>query len=160
MHQMSDLLYIVSMPFLKKGKEMLKENEFMLVLAIDLHWFTPESAKNILIQAQKEGLVKSEGGMVTPSFDLASVDIPQGFRPQHDAIEKMPLFDRTVERIIQGTGMDKRKVISLINKKHEELCKFVEIEVSAILVAMENGIKAQDLVDEEYASLINPSSSS
>ncbi len=157
---MSDLIYTVSMPFLRKGKETLKDNEFLLALAIDLNWFTPESAKKILIQAEKEGLIKSEGGLVTPSFDLAKVDIPPGFRPAQGVFEKKALFDRIIERIIQGTGMEKRKVISLINKKHEELCKLVEIEVSAILVALENGIEVDDLIDEEYTALLNPLPSS
>jgi hypothetical protein len=157
---MSDLIYIVSMPFLRKGKETLKENEFLLALSIDLNWFTPESAKNILIQAEKEGLIKREGGMVTPSFEIAKVDIPPGFRPERDVFEKKALFDRIIERIIQGTDMEKRKVISLINKKHEELCKLVEIEVSAILVALDNGITMDDLIDEECAALINPLPSS
>ncbi len=155
---MSDLIYTVSMPFLRKGKETLKENEFLLALAIDLNWFTPESAKSVLIQAEKEGLIKREGGMVIPSFDLAKVDIPSGFRP--GIFEKKALFDRITERMIQVTGMEKRKVISLINKKQEELCKLVEIEVSAILVALENGVQLDDLIDEEYVALIKPLPSS
>ncbi len=157
---MSDLDYIVSMPFLRKGKETLKDNEFVLALSIDLNWFTPEAAKNMLAQAEKEGLVKREGGSVIPSFDVTSVKIPEGFRPRQDFFEKKSLFDRTIERITQATGMEKRKVISLINKKHEELCKLVEIEVSAILVALEQGITADDLIEEEYTALLNPLPSS
>lgn len=157
---MSDLIYIVSMPFLRKGKETLKDNEFVLALAIDLSWFTPEAAKNILAQAEKEGLVKREGGNVIPSFDIASVRIPEGFRPGQDFIEQKSLFDRTIEHVTQTTGMEKRKVISLINKRHEELCKLVEIEVSAILVALEHGMTVNDLIDEEYSSLLKPVPSS
>ncbi len=157
---MSDLIYIVSMPFLRKGKETLKDNEFVLALAIDLSWFTPEEAKNMLSQAEKEGLVKREGGNVIPSFDVASVKIPEGFRPGQDVFVQKSLFDRTIERVTQATGMEKRKVISLINKKHEELCKLVEIEVSAILVALEHGVAVDDLIDEEYAALLSPLPSS
>ena len=157
---MSDLNYIVSMPFLRKGKETLKDNEFILSLSIDLNWFTPEAAKNMLAQAEKEGLVKREGGNIIPSFDISSVKIPEGFRPREDVFEKKSLFDRTIERVTQATGMEKRKVISLINKKHEELSKLVEIEVSAILVALEQGITADDLIEEENTALLNPLPSS
>ncbi|HEY9206765.1 MAG TPA: DUF2240 family protein [Candidatus Methanoperedens sp.] len=157
---MSDLNYIVSMPFLRKGKETLKDNEFILALSIDLNWFTPEAAKNTLAQAEKEGLVKREGGNIIPSFDISSVKIPEGFRPHKDVFEKKSLFDRTIERVTQATGMEKRKVISLINKKHEELSKLVEIEVSAILVALEQGITADDLIEEENTALLNPLPSS
>ncbi|KCZ70679.1 hypothetical protein ANME2D_02702 [Candidatus Methanoperedens nitroreducens] len=157
---MSDLIYSVSVPFKRKGKEVLKESEFILVLAIDLNWFNPEEAKNILNHAQRAGLVKRDGEIVTPAFDISSVEIPPGFRPGSDILlknlEKKTLFDRIIERIIAGTGMEKRKVISLINKKQEELSKLVEIEVSAILVALEHGVAVNDLLEEEYEALVSP----
>jgi hypothetical protein len=157
---MSDLAYTVSMPFKRKGKDALKESEFVLALAIDLNWFNPEQAKNILNRAEKEGLLKKEGELIRPSFDLASLEIPSGFKPQMNVFEKKPLFDRVIERIVLGTGLEKRKVISLINKKHEDLSKLVEIEVSAILVAMELGMLVDDLMEEEYMALTKPSPSS
>lgn len=157
---MSDLLYSVAVPFKRKGKEALKESEFVLALSIDLNWFNPEQAKNLLGNAEKAGLMKREGDLVKPAFDLNSIEIPSGFRPDSSIFEKKAIFDRVIERIIAGTGMEKRKVISLINKKQEELSKLVVIEVSAILVALEHGIAVDDLIDEECAALINPSSSS
>ncbi len=157
---MSDLIYSVSVPFKRKGKEVLKDSEFILVLAIDLNWFNPEEAKNILNYAEREGFIKRDGEMVAPAFDISSVEIPPGFRPGRDVLlknlEKKTLFDRIIERIITGTGMEKRKVISLINKKQEELSKLVEIEVSAILVALEHGVAVNDLLEEEYAALVSP----
>lgn len=145
---MSDLLYSVAVPFKRKGKDALKESELVLALSIDLNWFNPEQAKNVLVNAEREGLIKRDGDLVRPAFDLNSVEIPTGFRPDPGIFEKKSVFDRVIERIIAGTGMEKRKVISLINKKHEELSKLVEIEVSAILVALEHGVQVDDLIDE------------
>ena len=157
---MSDLLYSVAVPFKRKGKEALKESEFVLALSIDLNWFNPEQAKNVLGNAEKAGLLKRDGNLIKPAFDLNSVEIPSGFKPDSSTFERKTIFDRIIERIIAGTGMEKRKVISLINKKQEELSKLVAIEVSAILVALEHGVAVDDLIDEECAALINPSSSS
>lgn len=157
---MSDLLYSVAVPFKRKGKDALKESELVLALSIDLNWFNPEQAKNVLGNAERAGLIKKDGDLIKPAFDLNSVEIPTGFRPDSSVFEKKSIFDRVIERIIAGTGMEKRKVVSLINKKHEELSKLVEIEVSAILVALEHGVQVDDLIDEEYPALINPSSSS
>ncbi len=155
----SDLTYTVSMPFLRKGKDALKDSEFVLALSIDLKWFNPEQAKNVLKDAEKSGLLKREGELVRPSFDISGVEIPSGFRPEPGIFEKKTIFDRIIDRIILKTGIEKRKVIALINKKQEELGKQVLIEVSAILVALEHGIMVDDLIDEEYGVLINPSSS-
>lgn len=149
---MSELRYIVSMPFKRKGKDILKQSEFILALSIDLNWFNPEQAKNILRDAEKAGLIERDGEHIHPAFDISSVQIPSGFKPD----EKKTIFDRIIERIMHSTGMNKHKVIALINKKHEKLCKLVEIEVSAILVAMEYKVEVNDLIDEEYAALVKP----
>jgi hypothetical protein len=154
----SDLTYTVSMPFLRKGKDALKDSEFVLALSIDLKWFNPEQAKNVLIQAEKSGILKREGENISPAFDLSRVEIPSGFKPEPGIFEKKTIFDRIIERIILGTGMEKRKVIALINKKQEGLAKMVLIEVSAILVALENGARVDDLIEEEYEALMNASS--
>ncbi|MCX9081440.1 MAG: DUF2240 family protein [Candidatus Methanoperedens sp.] len=156
---MSDLTYTVSMPFKRKGKDALKDTEFILALSLDLKWFNPEQAKIILSEAQKSGLLKREGELVRPSFDISSIEIPSGFKPEPVSSEKKPIFDRIIERIIAGTNIDKRKVIAMINKKQEDLSKQVEIEISAILVAVENGVIVDDLIDEEYKALTTLSSS-
>ena len=156
---MSDLTYTVSMPFKRKGKDALKDTEFVLALSIDLKWFNPEQAKIVLSDAEKSGLLKREGELVRPAFDLSRIEIPSGFKPEPVSISKKSIFDRIIDRIITGTGIEKRKVIAMINKKQEELSKQVVIEVSAILVAIENGVMVDDLIDEEYASLTTLSSS-
>ena len=156
---MSDLTYTVSMPFKRKGKDALKDTEFVLALSIDLKWFNPEQAKLVLSEAERSGLLKREGELVRPAFDLSRIEIPSGFKPEPVSISKKSIFDRIIDRIITGTGIEKRKVIAMINKKQEELSKQVVIEVSAILVAIENGVMVDDLIDEEYASLTTLSSS-
>lgn len=155
---MSGLTYTVSMPFKRKGKEQLKDMEFVMALSMDLKWFTPEQAKSVLAEAQKSGLLKRDGDLVRPSFDISKIEIPSGFKPEAVAIEKKTVFEKVIERIITSTGIEKRKVVSMINKKQEELSKQVVIEVSAILVAIENGVLVDDLIDEEYAALTTLSS--
>jgi len=150
---MSELTYTVSMPFKRKGKEQLKDMEFVMALSMDLKWFTPEQAKSVLSEAQRSGLLKRDGELVRPSFDISKIEIPSGFKPETVAIEKKTVFEKVIERIITSTGIEKRKVVSMINKKQEELSKQVVIEVSAILVAIENGVLVDDLIDEEYAAL-------
>lgn len=155
---MSDLTYTVSMPFLRKGKDSLKDTEFVLALSIDLKWFTPEQARAVLADAEKSGLIKREGDVISPTFDVSKVQIPSGFKPLIG--EKKTIFDRIIDRITSGTGIEKQKVAALINKKQDELSKQVLIEVSAILVAIENCVMVDDLLEEEYAALLSPLPSS
>ena len=155
---MSELTYTVSMPFKRKGKEALKDMEFVMALSMDLNWFTPEQAKSVLSEAQRSGLLKRDGESVRPSFDMSKIEIPSGFKPEIAAIEKKTVFEKVIERIIASTGKEKRKVVSMINKKQEELSKQVVIEVSALLVAIEHAVLVDDLIDEEYAALTTLSS--
>jgi hypothetical protein len=141
------------MPFKRKGKEALKDTEFIMALSMDLKWFTPEQARSVLAEAHRSGLLKSDGELTRPAFDVSKIEIPSGFKPETVDIEKKTVFERVIERIITSTGIEKRKVVSMINKKQEELSKQVVIEVSAILVAIENGVLVDDLIDEEYAAL-------
>ncbi|VVB55442.1 Uncharacterised protein [uncultured archaeon] len=156
---MSDLTYTVSMPFKRKGKDALKDMEFILALSLDMKWFNPEQAKIILNDAQNSGLLIREGEFVHPSFDISKIEIPSGWKPEPIIVDNNTIFDRIIDRIIQGTKIEKRKVIAMINKKQEEFSKQVSIEVSAILIAVENGIMVDDLIDEEYAALTTLSSS-
>lgn len=153
---MTDLKYTVSVPFKRKGKDTLKESEFVLALSIDLNWFSPDQAKNLVREAEKAGLIKREGDILRPTFDLSRVEPPSEFRAG-ELVEQPPLFDRIIERITAETGMDKRKIIALVNKKQDELSKLVEIEVSAIIVALENGVAVDNLIEEEYKTLMSPS---
>ena len=155
---MTDLKYTVSVPFKRKGKDSLKESEFVLALSIDLNWFSPDQAKNVVREAEKAGLIKREGDIIRPAFDVSGAEPGNGLKTEIQ--EEQPLFDRIILRISAETGMDKRKIVALVNKKRDELSKLVEIEVSAILVALENGVGVDNLIDEEYRALINPSSSS
>ena len=127
---MSELTYTVSMPFKRKGKEQLKDMEFVMALSMDLKWFTPEQAKSVLAEAQRSGLLIREGELVRPSFDISKIEIPTGFKPETVYIEKKTVFEKVIERIITSTGIEKRKVISMINKKQEELSKLTVIAVS------------------------------
>jgi len=157
---MTDLKYTVSIPFKRKGKDALKESEFVLALSIDLNWFSPDQAKNVVREAEKAGLIKREGDIIRPTFDLSPVEPSSEFKKGVMEEQEQALFDRIIERITSETGMDKRKTVALVNKKQDELSKLVEIEVSAILVALENGVALDNLIDEEYKVLVNPSSSS
>ncbi|HIH44986.1 MAG TPA: DUF2240 family protein [Candidatus Methanoperedenaceae archaeon] len=150
---MSELERIVAVPFRKKAASALTENEFVLALSLDLKWFSPEQAKVVILNAEKEGLLRREGGNLLPGFDTGTVDIPIGFRPEAWVFEKKSSFERIVDRIASGRKMERQKVVALINRKLEQLSRLVEIEAAAVIVARESDIEVNDLIDDAYASI-------
>lgn len=150
---MSELPRIVAVPFRKKAASALTENEFVLALSLDLKWFSPEQAKVVILNAEKEGLLRREGSSLIPGFDVSAVDIPIGFRPDASIFEKKSSFERIVDRIASGRKMERQKVVALINRKLEQLSRMVEIEAAAIIVARESDVDVKDLIDDAYASV-------
>ena len=138
------------MLFKRKGKNVLTEREFVFSASIDFRWFTPKEAQRFLAIGLKNGLLSLEEGIVKPTFDFKAVTIPVNYRPDKDALseppEAQPLFPRILSTIAEGAGMDRREIVSKINKAQDRLG--VEIEVAGLMVAREVGIDISDLIEE------------
>ncbi|ATZ61487.2 MAG: DUF2240 family protein [Methanosarcinales archaeon Met12] len=154
---MTDLMMTVAMPFRKRGKDCLTTSEFIFALSLDLGWFSPEQAKEVLSKAKEESLVSIKDDKISPSFDFKVIEIPLGFRP--DMKSERSIFERIIERVMT-TGLSRKDVIALVNEKQERMAKLIEIEVSALLVAKDRGADIEDLADEVYQSLIECKSES
>ncbi len=148
---MTDMMKTVAMPFRKRGKNALKTSEFIFALSLDLGWFSPEQAKEVLNKAKNDGLVSIKDDEISPNFDFKTIDIPLGFKP--DLKREQSIFERTIERIMI-TGLSRKEAIALVNKKQESMANLIGIEISALLVAKERDIDIEDLIDETYQSLI------
>lgn len=150
---MSELLITIAQPFKKKGKNSLTASEFVFALSLDLGWFSPEQARQVLALAEKAGILMKKGDEIKPNFDPKGIEAPFGFKPDLKAILQRTVFDEIVERIM-SSGLSKRDAIALVNKKQESLSKLVTIEVAALLVAKERGVEIADLVEKALMELI------
>ncbi|MEM2925520.1 MAG: DUF2240 family protein [Methanocellales archaeon] len=150
---MSELLLAIAQPFKKRGRNSLTISEFIFALSLDLGWFSPEQAKQVLAMAEKAGLLMKKGEEIKPNFDPKNVEAPFGFKPDIKAILQRSIFDEIIERIM-SSGLSKRDAIALVNKKQESLSKLVTIEVAALLVAKERGVEIADLVEKAFIELI------
>lgn len=142
----------VAMPFRKRGKNALTTSEFIFALSLDLGWFSPEQAKEVLNKAKNNGLLSIKDDEISPNFDFTTIEIPLGFKP--DLKTEESVFERTIERIMM-TGLSRKEAIALANEKQERMLNLVDIDVSALLVAKEREADVDDLIDEKYQSLIH-----
>jgi hypothetical protein len=151
---MSELLVTVAQPFKKRGKNSLTISEFIFALSLDLGWFSPEQARQVLAMAEKAELLVKKGDEIKLNFDPKGIEAPFGFKPDLKAILQRTLFDQIIERIM-SSGLSRRNAIALVNKKQESLLKLVTIEVAALLVAKERGIQIADLAEKAFMDLIS-----
>jgi len=152
---MNDLIYTVVQPFKIKGERSIKTKEFILSLVLDLKWFKPAEAKSVLSTAVNNGLLQQKGDLVTVNFDLTQVNPPFDFKPTTEIITtaEESLFEKIIERIIVNTGEDKRKIIAAINQNQKKLSRLVDINVSALIIAVENDVEVSDLINAAYHEL-------
>ncbi|MDY6930841.1 MAG: DUF2240 family protein [Halobacteriota archaeon] len=144
--------FVISQPFKKLGKEKLTVDEFIFALSLDLEWFTPEEAREILDQALGLGLLKKSGDDIEPGFDPRSLEKPPGFRPDINLFSSISCDD-LLEQIARESGIGIDEVTKRIEEKSKELGEIVEEEVIKIMVAKELGVSIDEMVDKAYERL-------
>ena len=112
--------------FKSKGVENMSKKDLVYTLSFDLNLYTPEEAKRVVDEAEKEGIIEEVNGLVRLSGNV---------------------FDRIVKAISEKTGKDTKEVFSLINKKHNEL-KTLAVEVVALITAKEIGLDVSDFIED------------
>ena len=138
----------VAFLFRLEGGRALSEKEFVQFASYRLGWFKPTDAQRLLRVAQDLKLVELRQGSLTPTFDVAAVDVPVDFHPPAGVLDRAPpaqdLFLTTLNRIVERTGADRRTVVAGINAVQERM--EVHVEVAALIHARELGVDVSDLV--------------
>jgi hypothetical protein len=140
--------------FQRKGKDILTEKELILSASMDLGWFTPDDAKQLVdICVELKLLSRKENGL-TPNFDYRNYSIPIDFSPSENILQieaQEPLLFSILRHIDSKVGLGRSNIMSEINKKQDTLD--VEIEVAAILVAKKYEIDISGFLREAESEI-------
>lgn len=139
MGQVNELTLVVAAPFLKNATSSLSMRDFEFSLSFDFKWMSPDEASKIRDLGIKSRLLTLDGGALKPVFDLESIDMPHGFKPDVDLFKEKTLLENIMDDVSATTGMSLRDIAVKINAKQEQLSDLVDIEVAALLVAKELG---------------------
>ncbi len=140
--------------FQRKGKDILSEKELILSASMDLGWFTPDEAKQLVDICLELKLLSREDTGLTPNFDFKSYSIPIDFTPSENILQmeaQEPLLFSILRHIDSKTGFGRSNIMSEINKKQDTLD--VEIEVAAILVAKKYAIDISGFLREAESEI-------
>lgn len=153
----SDEKIVISFLFNRSGKESLTSSEINLSLSMELNWFTLQEAKQFLINVVKNKLLIKAGEYYKPSFEIADVKVPIGFRPSRivfmeSTLDKrnMSLIDEIVETIAKESDFKEEDIIKNINEIANKRNIFPI--VASLIFAKEYDIDLSDFlkkVDEE-----------
>lgn len=155
---MKELIKTLAFLFQRKGKEHLTEKEFIFSVSMDLSWFSPEEAKQLLdVCLELKLLTKEEGGF-KPTFEYKARSIPLDFAPTKNILtleSQEPLLLSIVRSIESKTEFPRSKIMAEVNKKKDAL--EVEIEVAAILIAQKYGVDITGFLREAETEILKRS---
>ncbi|MDD3111813.1 MAG: DUF2240 family protein [Methanofollis liminatans] len=136
----------VAAPFKQMHRGDLDKNQFVFFLALDRKWMNVDQAHTVLRLAASAGLVRIDGGKISPLFDVASVSIPLGFRPGEDIFSAPDPCHDLVVRIAGVTGQKEQEVVAAMNRTIEEFDGNLRVEAAAVLLARTYGVGWSDLL--------------
>lgn len=147
---------IIAFLYNRSGKEEMTAQELRLAMSMDLRWFSPKEAEEIVDTFQnKRLLVRKGSGGLRPAFNYRKLTLERDFRPSKEDLlggsDDEPLFIRMVGHITDRANEEKRNVIAKVNRKAGELG--IEVEAAAMLVGDELGIDMGPLADEALEAI-------
>ncbi|MFQ5919084.1 MAG: DUF2240 family protein [Thermoplasmata archaeon] len=149
---MEDLRRTIALLFRRKGRERMSEREFVLSASMDLRWFPPKEAQQLLDLGVKKGLVTLEEGDVEPGFDLAAVEVPLSFVPTAEVLQDPgDLFDRILDEITRSVSRPKKDLAAQVNAIQRQMG--ISIEVAALLAGRELAVDLSSFHSEVEALL-------
>ena len=151
---MKELKEAIVYLFQRKGKDTLSERELILSASMDLGWFTPDEAKQLVdICLELKILSRVDSGL-SPNFDIKNYSIPIDFSPSENILQmeaQEPLLFSILRHIDSKTELGRSTIMSEINRKQDALD--VEIEVAAILVAKKYDIDISGFLREAESEI-------
>lgn len=149
---MDELRMTVASLFKRAGKQALSENEMRFALSMDLKWFAPSEAKAIVDCAIKTGAVAKTPEGLKPAFDIASVEVPLGFRAGKSVLEcaipPRDIFKEIAEYTCAKLGIAEDEIVAEINKEIEAFGGLLDPRAAAAIVAAKHGADAKKYAED------------
>jgi hypothetical protein len=82
---------LVAHLFQRAGREVLSESEMANAMSLDLGWYPPREARDLVAGFVRAALLEhTEDGDLRPLFPAREVKVPLGFRPQPGLVRALP----------------------------------------------------------------------
>ena len=138
---------VIAAAYKSKGKKEMSKSELIHTLSFDLKFFSHDTSKKVVEYAAKNKVV---GGKekIKPLFDLNSVEIQPGFKPDVKKLFSSSLFDKLIGEIAEKVGKNHSEVVAMVNGRQEKFNNLLAAEVVALIIAKEIGIDITKYIDE------------
>ncbi len=142
----------VAAPFKRAGRETLAEQSFVVDLAVDRNWVSPDQAKRLVELGQKQGLLETEGDDLVATFDVSDLTIPEGFTPDETLFHERSPVEIVIDALVED-GIERRQAVASINTLQQDLG--ITAGAAAVVRARQAGLAvptAESTVEAELRS--------
>ncbi|MDD4244568.1 MAG: DUF2240 family protein [Candidatus Methanomethylophilaceae archaeon] len=144
--------------FRNKGKGVVTEKEFLMGISMDFRWMPYSDAKELLSALLAANVVKRDGDLIRPAFDVADADVPVAYRPPADLIRTAALSRETdsmnfpqIIAFAEKHGMKKKDFISASNALQKKLG--ISPEAAGLIVLRDNGTDISEIAERVYTGI-------
>lgn len=141
---------VVAAPFRGRGRDRMRESEFVVSLSLDRDWFSPDQASRIVDIALGRGLLSQDGDDLVAEFDPNDVDLPPDFTPNDGLLDEASPFEQVLEALV-ATGMDKQDAVAGINQLQADLD--LTIAAAAVVYGHRHGVDVSDAAAQALRTL-------
>jgi hypothetical protein len=149
MNKSMSLEITVAVPFKQHGEQTLSPGEFVVALAVDREWFSPDQAQRLIDIAEGKKLLVRDDRGIHAQFDHTSVSIPESFEPSESIFRDQSAFEQILQ-ILETTSESKQSIVAAINERQQQLG--ITVETAAAVYACERDIstdKVRQLARQE-----------
>ncbi|MGM0371542.1 MAG: DUF2240 family protein [Halobacteriota archaeon] len=140
----------VAAPFQRAGRDQLTEQAFVVDLAVDRNWVSPDQAKKLIELGQKRGLLQATDEGLQATFDPASVTVPDGFVPDETLFQDRSPVEAVIDTLV-ASGRERRETVAAINSLQQSLS--VTAGTAAVLHARRSGVDVSEIATEVNTEL-------
>jgi len=144
--------------FRNKGKSVVTEKEFLMGISMDFRWMPYSDTKELLAALLAAKVVKRDGDLIRPAFDVAGADVPVAYRPPADLIRKAAPSRETdsmnfpqIIAFAEKHGMRKKDFISASNALQKRLG--ISPEAAGLIVLRDNGTDISEIAEKVYSGI-------
>ena len=143
---------IISFLFNKIGRTKINPSDLILILSMDLKWFSINKAKDFIRYADDKKLLIKNNNFIEPNFDWKKIEIPFGFKPHpefYKAKVKNGNNQELINELLNIIKVNKPKENEKILDDIKEICseKNITMEVAALIYCKKNNINIEEFVE-------------
>ena len=143
----------------RKGASSFSQQDFITTLSFKTNLLDPDTVKEFLSAAVKDGLLVHKESAYVPNFSTAGIIVPLDFTITRDALfqesGERPLVDRLLEAVSASGKLTKKEAIARAREILQSV-KYINFELALLAVMSDEGIDIKDYLSEMSAKWSTP----